>query len=445
MSRDIVGQGKQRDRPAAGVARLSSPITGLLETDLILEPEALERLRGEWDALALACELPLMCPAWLLAWWRHIAPKPARLRVVAVREGGKLVGLAPFYESPRRDGRIDYRLLGNGLGSPLAPLALPRLQLEVASALGRALTRAHPRPDLIALHSTPLASGWHAALGNGWTGRFKPISIVYRTRPYPTVWLQGKSCETWLAGRSSKFRSKMRRLERRFDEAGGSWRMSTEATLPRDIELFRQLHAARWQGRGNSTVVAYGQRIHDMLSEAGLALIADERFRLWVMEVAGEAIAANIYVCGGGIAVGINGGWDERWKRLSPPLLATMHAIEDSIAREERRLDMGSGAGSHKTRFSDGESPVAWAVLLTPGRRLARTLALTAPMLAGSAVGNLARRVLNPEQVRTLRALRASASRSSRGAPTPPPTSGACERAFWPTRRSGEDVRQLLR
>jgi CelD/BcsL family acetyltransferase involved in cellulose biosynthesis len=128
-----------------------------------------------------------------------------------------------------------------------------------------------------------------------------------------------------------------------------------------------------------------------------------------VTEIDGEAIGTDIYLAGGGTVTGINGGWDENWKRLSPPLLATMHMIEDSIDRGERRLDLGPGAHSHKTRFANGDSPVVWSVLMPPGPRLAQTFALTAPLLAPSTARTLAKRVLTPEQVHSLRQLRSRA------------------------------------
>src|SRR5439155_9519360 len=131
--------------------------------------------------------------------------------------------------------------------------------------------------------------------------------------------------------------------------------------------------------------------------------------RLWVMEIDGEAIGADIYLSAGGVVTGVNGGWDERWRRLSPPLLATMHTIEDSISRGELRVQLGPGGESHKTRFADDDSPVAWSVLLMPGRRLPQTFALTAPMLASNAARNLAKRVLTPEQVDALREVRRQA------------------------------------
>ena len=382
----------------------------MLDAKLVVEWEALQQLYVEWDTLAASNTLPRMAPGWLLAWWRHLAPEHALLRAVEIRDGTELVGLAPFFVMPPARGRpVTYRLLDGG--APLAPLALAGLEGHVAQATCEALSQADPRPDLIELQGTRPASRWHVAMCDGWPGRMRPISRVYRAQACPMVWLDDMSVESWLAGRSSKFRSSMRRLRRRFEEEGGSWRMSTEATLGRDIEIFQRLHAARWDGRGYSTMVADAERMEAMLNDAGSTLIGDERFRLWMMEIDGEPIGADLYLAGGGVVVGINGGWDERWKRLSPPLLATMHTIEDSINREERRLDLGPGEGSHKMRFANDESPVASSLLILPGRHLPQTFALTASTLAGSAVRSHAKRVLKPEHVADLRKLHRGARR----------------------------------
>jgi CelD/BcsL family acetyltransferase involved in cellulose biosynthesis len=376
----------------------------VLDARFIFELGALEHLYAEWDALAVSNALPAMAPGWLLAWWRHLAPEGALLRAIEIRDGAELVGLAPFFAvRAKRGGRVEYRLLGNKLVAPLALLSVPGREHEVATATGQALSQADPRPDLIVLQATRVGSPWHLSMRAGWLGRTRPISFVYGRQPYPTVWLQGTSVEAWLASRSSKFRSSMRRLNRRFDELGGTWRMSTADTLRRDIESFQRLHAARWLGRGHSTFVTPGQRVVEMLQDAGDRLIGEERFRVWVMEIDGEPIATDIYLCAGGNVTGVNCGWDERWKGLSPPLLSTMHTIEDSIERGETRLDMGAGEESHKTRFANCDSPLAWSVLMTPGRRLAHTVAQTAPGLATPAARDLARRRLKPEQVDRLR------------------------------------------
>ncbi len=371
----------------------------MLDARLIVDLVALEQRYPEWDALAVSNGLPRMTPGWLIAWWRHLSPESSLLRVVEVRDGGELVGLAPLYALPPRHGhRVAYRLLDGG--APLAPLARAGYEGHVAEMTGWILSRSQPRPDLIELQGVPPDSGWHIAMRERWPGRTRPITRVYRTQACPVVSLGGLTLDSWLAGRSGKFRASMRRLRRLFDEQGGSWRMATTTSLQGDIETFKRLHAARWHGRGDSAIVARAEQVGAMLDEAGRSLLADERFRLWVMEIDGEAIGADVYLAGGGTVAGINGGWDERWKRLSPPLLATMHTIEDSIARGERRVDLGPGAGSHKARFADDDRPVASSALILPGRRLAHTVALTGSRLAGSAVRSHARRVWKPGRAR---------------------------------------------
>jgi len=85
----------------------------VLATELVTTQEALEPLSTDWDALAIACDRPQMAPGFVQAWWRHVAGPDARLRVVAVHDGERLVGIAPFYVDPSaRRGRIDYRLPG---------------------------------------------------------------------------------------------------------------------------------------------------------------------------------------------------------------------------------------------------------------------------------------------------------------------------------------------
>src|SRR5690349_1636174 len=242
-----------------------------LEGTVMAERASVDAVCADWDALAAARGLPLMSPHWLLAWWSHLAPKGADLRVVAVRDAGELVGLAPFYVvAPKRGLRVEYRLLGSGLGSPLAPLVADKREREVAEAISRALSQAQPRPDLIALHGTPLASRWHVALSDAWPSRTRPVSRLYRAPTYAMVSLEGLSLDGWLATRSSGFRSSMRRLKRRFEEAGGSWRLSTQATLERDIDTFLRLHKARWRDRRDaqeSTFLAHGARMSNMLAE----------------------------------------------------------------------------------------------------------------------------------------------------------------------------------
>ena len=166
----------------------------MLTSEVITELRELDPLESAWDELAVANRLPLMSPACVMAWWRHLAPPGAEPRIVAVRDGEQLVGLAPFYGYRRRGGGgLGLRLPGIELAGRLAPLAVPGRERAVAQALGRALTGSDPRPDLVILEGMPITPDWAAALREAWPGRLRPASRRYQVSGCPTVSLNAGS------------------------------------------------------------------------------------------------------------------------------------------------------------------------------------------------------------------------------------------------------------
>jgi CelD/BcsL family acetyltransferase involved in cellulose biosynthesis len=375
--------------------------------ELITDLSAMEALYAEWDALAVAGKLPQMSPAWQLAWWRHLAPDVAQPRVIAVRNKSRLVGIAPFFVQPSaRHRRVDYRLPGIELAVRLAPLALPGSEWRVAGAIGRALDQADPRPDAIALEGSPLASHWPVALRESWPGPMRPLMRRYSIYGSPTVSLREPSYEAWLRTKSAHFREHMRKQRRKFEAAGGSARLSTAETLDSDIDTLMRLHTTRWESLGASNLVARGERMPAMLRDVGRQLLAESRFRLMVLELDGEPISAHLALAAGGEILAVNGGWDERWARLSPTVVHCLYLIENAIEHGDERIDLGLGEQAYKRRLADGNDPVAWVLLMVPGRRLALTATRTTPLLARYGVRDAAKRALTKEQIDALRSLR---------------------------------------
>jgi CelD/BcsL family acetyltransferase involved in cellulose biosynthesis len=223
----------------------------------------------------------------------------------------------------------------------------------------------------------------------------------------PTAALRQDSFDGWLADKSSNFRSQMRRMRRRFAEAGGSGRFSTHATLHDDIAAMVRLHAGRWEGRGASSIVAGGERLARAYESVGHQLLEEGGFRLRMLELDGEAVSAQLFTGIGGEVIYINGGWDERFAQFKPAMLGILDAIEDAFERGERRMDFGPGAQPYKLRFADGTDPLAWEVLIAPGRSMPRVLAQTLPRTTWRELRSAAKRALPPEQVDRLRELRA--------------------------------------
>jgi CelD/BcsL family acetyltransferase involved in cellulose biosynthesis len=361
---------------------LADPV---LATELITELSGLRALEAEWDELAVAGQLPLMSPACVLAWWRHLAPATAQPRIVAVREGERLVGLAPFYVDPAaRRGRLDIRLPGIELAGRLAPLAIEGRESEVASEIGRTLAGSEPRADLVALEGSPASMTWASALRTSWPGLMRPLSSRYSVHSCPTVSLHDDSYQAWLAGKSANFRSQMRRLGRQFAAAGGMTRSCTADTLASDVDAFMRLHASRWERRGESHLLAIGDAIAATLVDMGARLLESERFRLRLLEIDGEPISAQLFIAAGGRALYVNGGWDERFARFKPPMIGILGMIEEAFERGEECVDLGVGDQPYKRRFADRDEPVAWTILLLPRARLPLTCARVVPMIGST-------------------------------------------------------------
>ncbi|MGN6189229.1 MAG: GNAT family N-acetyltransferase [Conexibacter sp.] len=376
-----------------------------LDVAVLSEPDRLDALAPEWHALATACAEPAAMPAWVLTMWRLLDRDTQEPRVVTVREHGRLVGLVPLCIDPAHRRRGGYRLLVGDMPRT-TPLALPGRTWEVAGALAGIVDELDPRPAVLALESIPAASAWPLALAQQWPARMRPWLRRYFTMSSPTVALTHDSFEDWMGSKSSNFRSQMRRMRRRFAEAGGVGRFSTHATLHDDIAALVQLHAGRWEGRGESSIVAGGAALADAFEAVGRLLLDEGGFRLRILELDGEPISAQLFAAAGGDVIYYNGGWDERHAQFKPAMLGILDAIEDAFARGERRMDLGPGAQPYKLRFADGTDPLSWWILLPPGRRMPVTLARTLPMTTWRELRTAAKRALPPERVERLRTLR---------------------------------------
>jgi CelD/BcsL family acetyltransferase involved in cellulose biosynthesis len=346
--------------------------------EVIDDPTSAETLAPAWDELAVACSLPLCAPGWMLAWWRHLAPAHTELRIIAVRDGSKLLALAPWFLQTADTGRLDLRFLGAQLSDRVDVLCTPGREQEVAQALRLTLARLRPRPDLIAFEAVPLGSAWTRRLGDGWTGRLRLQRYRNSALPAPAVLLPSGAPEQWLAGRSRNFRGQIGRLRRKLERLGGAVReIRDPVEVERALGALLALHASSWENRHQvSNLIRPG--VEEMLREAAAALGPD-RLRLWAVELDGELISVQLFLAAGGELKYWNGGWSEEHADLKPSMLTILAALEDAIARDERRLDLGVGTHQYKLRFANAEDTLTWGGLLVRNRRLLRTTAELAP------------------------------------------------------------------
>ena len=363
-----------------------------LAAELVVEPARLDAVRPEWDALAVAGERPLAAPSWLLAWWRHMAPASARLRAVVVREGDRLVGVAPFY-AVRRRGLEELRLLGSEMSIRNAPLAVAGWEEPVARAVAGSLGRAAPRPSVVYLDQIDAGSPWPELLVNAWPGPVRPRRMRAKGAAAPTVQLAGRTFDDWMASRAAKMRSNLRRAQRKLDELGPSFRLAqTPDELRRVLEAWHRLYREQW---GPESPLC-GDAGLAMMMEAGVELLDGERFRAWWIEHEGAIVACCINVTAGREVAGWSFAWDRGWSDLSPGLLGIVAGLHDAFDRGELRVDLGEDIDGWKMRLGDRDDPIAWERLYPRDARYPLVLAATMPERLRRAAGHAARRLPAP-------------------------------------------------
>ena len=337
--------------------------------------EAVEPAVADWDRLAVERGLPYCAPAFLLAWWKHVAPEGAQLRVVVVRDDqGHVTGIGPFHVVRER-GLPTWSLLASDLAAPGEPLAAPGAEAAIGEAVGQAA--------VLRLDGLPVRSPWPEALGGAraFHHRMPPT-------PAPYVPLEGHDdVDAWLGTRSSNFRQQMRRARRKFEKDGGTFRVaSTAEEIERDLKDFERLHTARWDWRGGSDAIKPGSTA--MLADAGAALAPSGRFQLMSVELEGKVICSQLFLAAGDEVTYWNGGFDDDYGAYKPSLIALVEAVRLSIEAGARRFDLGPGAQEYKYRFSDTEDQLVWQTVIPRGPRYAAARATLAPQQAKRALAD---------------------------------------------------------
>ena len=374
---------------------------------VISEPSELDPYLADWDRLAVGCGQPFSAPAWMLAWWRHLAPPGGRLCVTVMSSAGSLVGIAPWYQFSTATGLRMARLIGTG--HRVEPLGPRGHEDALAVPMAAALDALPDRSGALVLDRADALSPWPASMARAWPGDTR---IVHReTVGAPVISLRGRDRAEWLASRSGHFRSQRQRASRRLAASGASIRQTEPGPdTARALAAFVNLSARRWaasrKGGGGA------RAMEGMLREAAGALVVQGRMRVWVLEVRDAIASVQIFVSAGGEVAYWNGAFDPVWADLSPGFEATVEAVEHAFGLGADRLDLGGGPAEYKRRLADGDAPVASTTIVPGGPDRLVRLAQLAPGAVRRRIMETAKR-LPPSVQERLRQTRRSVPRDA--------------------------------
>lgn len=312
-----------------------------MRAELITREDDLLALRSEWGALWLRCPwaTPFQSPEWQLAWWRHLGG--GELRTLALRQGSRLVGLAPlFLYGPPTARRL--ALLGSGLSDYMDVLLDPEHVAPGTDAIMSCIAAWRDEwsecsfPDL-----RPRSPLLHARVPPTLHARVAPSSVC------PVIQIDGSFDE--LARRMTRtHRDKLRQGRNRIARAGGgTLELAGEHDVHSLLELLMTLHDRWWRERGGEGVLA-DPRVRALHHEAAPQLHTRGCLRLFALRLKGSIVAVIYAMVWRGRMYCYLSGHDPAERYYSPGVAIVRMVIEHAIEHGIREVDFLRGAEPYK-------------------------------------------------------------------------------------------------
>ncbi|MGH8161998.1 MAG: GNAT family N-acetyltransferase [Gammaproteobacteria bacterium] len=325
----------------------------------INDPGRLDTLHDPWTDLLTGnpSDTFFLTWEWGRTWWKHLGKRHV-LRILTIRRGGRLIGIAPLVVVPPQPGRLLPFRTTEFIGRrPVGPdyLDLIVRRGEEAAVVGSLSEHLASSPQVVSLGQVaagpcPAFSLAQSLEKKGWSVTSRSVGIC------PYIGLQGHSWDSYLASLGATHRKNVRRrlnkIHRDFDV--GFFEAKTEAERRHCLREFVHLHQKRWRSRGgsNSLTAPEVTLFHDELSRLAL-----ERgwLRLFVLRLDGRPAACVYGFFYDRVFYYYQSGFDPEFARYSVGLVAMALTIREAIAEGARSYDMLHGREEYKYLWANGE------------------------------------------------------------------------------------------
>jgi CelD/BcsL family acetyltransferase involved in cellulose biosynthesis len=344
-----------------------------MPVELIADTERFHLLRQEWNELLeqSAADCLFLTWEWLYTWWKHFAAG-RKLCLLAVREGGDLIGLAPLAFRPWRVTRfhlfpaLEFMGAGNVGSDYLDIISRRNREQDVAEALADYLSRRRIVLELAQVNGNlTLAKAVAARMtGRDWT------SAAIQTDVCPFIRLDGYSWDSYLATLDPEHRynvrQRLRNLARRFDVRFE--RAETDAQRHDALVELVALHHKRWEGRGSST--AFCSPAHLAFHEDVSRLALERRWlRLFLLRLDGTPASAIYGFRYRGRFYSYQSGFEPEYGKYSVGLVTNALTIKSAIDEGAGEVDFLHGAERWKFHLAKDVRELHRLELYPPGLR----------------------------------------------------------------------------
>jgi CelD/BcsL family acetyltransferase involved in cellulose biosynthesis len=335
-------------------------------------------LRPDWEELSADAETasPFNSWTWLANWWQ-VFGGGYHLRIFVVRDGTRIIAIAPFYTMVFRLGPLRLRMLvplgyGNDLTERLEILVARGWRAEAIACLSNHLVRRRKNLFDVML--------WHGVLRDELSPQLRHLvrpasDTSYELRHLPGSW------NMFVTGLNKSMRDNIKYYPRLLARHGHLMRVqiaSSPEEMGSAIAEFLRLHHARAALTGTArhddrfALPSHQQflsRVAPALAEAGV-------MRLTILTVDSVNVAAQISLhCGGTVYIYYS-GFDPAWRQYSVAMIATAQCIRDALERGASHVDFLGGSGQFKERWDTTRITQGKVILLRDAQYLTAAFAV---------------------------------------------------------------------
>ncbi|MEX0749943.1 MAG: GNAT family N-acetyltransferase [Dehalococcoidia bacterium] len=324
-------------------------------TQLAVNDEPFDAVAGEWSELVAQCRnaIPFATPQWQRVWLRHFQGD-RKLRVLSVREGERLIGVAPLLVDGDLAEFVGHYSICDYMDAIVAPGYEREFYARVLEHLARdGVTSLDLRG--VREWSSTLECVCNCAEGIGY-GVQRELEALS-----PSVELAG-DWDAYLGQLSKKDRHELRRKLRRLMSAGGVELQVVTApdeALEQLETLFRLMrisshHKEEFLDRPG--MMAFFRDMTRTMAEAGM-------LRLYFLTFDGQPVASVLNFDVGGVLYMYNSGYDPEYAHYAVGLMSKALLVRDAIENGRSCVDFLRGDESYKYDLGGKDQQVYRLVL----------------------------------------------------------------------------------
>jgi CelD/BcsL family acetyltransferase involved in cellulose biosynthesis len=357
--------------PAPDAPVLEAPVERQYRVEVLSDTEALMRLHREWDELLARTQTdhPFLSHAWIASWWQCFGDDKS-LHILLVRDGARLVGVAPLMRCEKRMYGMRVRCLQT-LYNPHTPrfdfIVAPQEAESVYRSIWRHLRETGGwdmlelcqfRADARTLGELSQLAREDGCIADVWHGEQSPYI------PFNGTW------DAYFAGLDRNQRNKMRRMMKHLQQRG---EVHLEAiTASESVEAALQdglrIEAAAWKSQ-NGTAIGSAPDVELFYRIFADRAVATGMLRLLFLTVAGVRIAFAYGLFYQNKLYVLKTGYDPEYAAYSPYHVLCYLVFQDGFAQGLAEYEFLGNNESWKLTWTSLTRLHNWLYIFAPGAR----------------------------------------------------------------------------